>query len=61
MCLSHQQGVTCLDNYTTKPYEDSEDAEAYGKEAITKFDGKTYISPPLVDNGEVFAEWTISK
>ena len=30
MCASHSKGVTCLDNYSHKLYDDSGDAEAYG-------------------------------
>ena len=33
----------------------------YGKEAMAEFGGKTYTSPPLVNEEEVFAEWRILK
>ena len=33
----------------------------YGKEAMVEFGCKTYISPPLVNEEEIFAEWRIFK
>ena len=36
-------------------------ANLYGKEAMVEFSGKTYTSPPLVNEEEIFAEWRIFK
>ena len=40
----------------TRPF-----TEFYGSEATTKFDGKTYSSPPMINGDEIHAEWKLFK